>query len=330
MKILVIFTGGTIGSSAGEEYITLDNAKPYKLIELYRENYGREVEFHTSEPYTVLSENMDCKMYLKLAKEVKSHIDEGYDGIIVTHGSDTIQYSAAMLAYVLGNKTIPVMLVASNYVLEDWRANGLINFACAVEFIRGRRGRGVFVPYANMGENCKVHCALKLMPHLPYSDYLYSLDNMYYGEFSDNAFYMREKVCEKNDNLFHKEDGALVSKFNIEDSEKALSSCSHILWINVHPGMVCPEIPDDTGAILISPYHSGTICTEYDNLVEFLESAGRRGLPVYLAGANDGMDYESCRRYEAFGIKVLQKISPVAAYIRLWLEYGCGYLPPRV
>ena len=314
MKILVIFTGGTIGCQAGDEYISLDGEKPYKLIEMYREKYGENAEFSTVVPYTILSENMDCKVYFKLAEAVKSHLDSGYDGIIVTHGSDTLQYSAAMLSYVLGSDTVPVMLVASNYVLEDERANGLVNFACAVEFIKGGFGRGVFVPYANPGENCRVHRAVRLMPHVPYSDYLYSLDNMYYGEFENDVFNINESNPKTGEN---------TAEFSGIDWEDGGSSCSDIMWISVHPGIVCPDIPDNVKAVLISGYHSGTLCMEYFGLQKFLDNARNKSVPVYLTGAYEGMDYESCSLFEEYGIKVLEKASPVAVYIRLWLEYNC-------
>lgn len=332
MKILVIFTGGTIGSQAGGEYIALDGKNPYKLIQMYRERYPQagnngdnkteDVEFYTDTPYTVLSENMDCAMYFRLARAVRRSVDS-YDGIIVTHGSDTLQYSAAMLSYVLGNIGIPVMVVASNYVLEDERANGLINFACAVEFIKKGCGRGVYVPYANDGENCKVHYALKLMPHVMYSDYLYSLDDDCYGEFRDGVFCLSQPDCEKNNNL---PDAEINSFFPLSDDgdDESVRDCSGILWINVHPGMVCPRLTKEVKAVLISAYHSGTVCVEYSPFAGMLEEARRNGIPVYLAGAYEGKDYESCREYEAMGIRVLEKVSPSAAYIRLWLEYGLG------
>ena len=42
MKILVIFTGGTIGSEASGEYISIDGIKPYKLLQMYADAYPDE------------------------------------------------------------------------------------------------------------------------------------------------------------------------------------------------------------------------------------------------------------------------------------------------
>ena len=69
MKILVIFTGGTIGSEASGEYISIDGIKPYKLLQMYADAYpdeARDVRFDTESPYTVLSENADGNTFKKL------------------------------------------------------------------------------------------------------------------------------------------------------------------------------------------------------------------------------------------------------------------------
>ena len=104
----IIFTGGTIGSTAGERYITTDSKKSYRLIEMYREQYGDDVEFITDSPYEILSENITCREYPLLAEAVKKMIDRGVKGVIVTHGSDTLQYSAAFLSYVIPQGSVPV------------------------------------------------------------------------------------------------------------------------------------------------------------------------------------------------------------------------------
>lgn len=308
MKILVIFTGGTIGSTLSGEFISPDADKPYRLIELYKKKTDSRILMDTIEPYTILSENADCVTYEKLYECVKENLNKDYDGIIITHGSDTLQYTAAMLNYVLGNDTIPIMLVASNYVLEDGRSNGLDNFTHAVDFIENHYGRGVFVPYVNAGEECAVHRGNRLMPHLPYSDLLYSIDNEPYGRYDKDRFIY-------NDTIRIPDGDEDIYEFPKNVNEK-----SGILSLHVCPGMIFPEIPDGTKAILLTSYHSGTLCTASEDFKAFMEKAVKNKIPVFLTGAVSGPDYESCSVYDSLGIKVLPKISPVAAYIRLWLE----------
>ena len=51
-----------------------------------------------------------------------------YDGVIITHGTDTLQYTAAFTGYIMAGAQIPIVLVSANYVLEDVRSNGVDNF----------------------------------------------------------------------------------------------------------------------------------------------------------------------------------------------------------
>ena len=128
MKLLFVFTGGTIGSSITGEYISTDKNKPYKLIETYKSKFGFIDSYDITEPYSELSENNTGNTIKCLVSCVKKHINQVYDGIIVTHGTDTLQYSSAALAYSLGNIDIPVCFVSSNYPIEDSRANGIVSF----------------------------------------------------------------------------------------------------------------------------------------------------------------------------------------------------------
>ena len=55
-------------------------------------------------------------------------------------------------------------------------------------------------------------------------------------------------------------------------------------------------------------------------LKSFGAKAAERGIPIYLVGNENVLQYDSCREYEKLGIHVLRKASPIAMYIRLWLE----------
>ena len=44
-KILVVFTGGTIGSTEKDGIINVDEKKNYKLLSLYKNHYNSDAEF---------------------------------------------------------------------------------------------------------------------------------------------------------------------------------------------------------------------------------------------------------------------------------------------
>lgn len=320
MKILVIFTGGTIGSSAAADgYFSPDETKPYKLLELYRKMSGDETRFETAEPYRTLSENLSGSHIRELLACIRRGIQKGYDGIIVTHGTDTLQYTASALGYALGNASIPVVLVSSNYILENPKANGLQNFYYGVQFIRSQAGRGVFVSYKNEGKEPAIHRGTRLLPHEPYEDALYSIGKVPYGRFENCRFEAggllstkaKTERFIKNPGYWEKEDEIPCLDWKWKDE------LSGILWIWPYVGMVYPAINENIKAVLLGSYHSGTINTKSCQLRNFAEEAGKKGIPVYLTGARAGDTYESVKPLSVLGICVLPEISPIAAYMKL-------------
>ena len=325
MNILVVFTGGTIGSAVQDGYISPDRNNKYKLLKQYEMSHAHimcDVTFSACEPFMMLSENMTCDKVVVLMHTVKEAIASGkYDGIIVCHGTDTLQYSSAALAYMAGLSAIPVMVVSSNYVIEDVRANGMANFAAAVDFILGRCGKGVFIPYQNTGDVMTIHRASRALPHLPVSDDVYSVMNACYGtmELSDGRY-----VFEKNPAYEEEPDEMeplCPEQYDAKDSG--------ILQIFPATGMRYPLLTNDGSvkAILHHSYHSGTVCSQSEEFTLFAKKAKELKIPIFLAGANYNTDYESTKVYEEWGIHVLKQTSPIAMYCKLWLCISCGLDP---
>lgn len=170
MKIQAIFTGGTIGSGRGRDgRIAPQQEMRYKLLDWYQ-RFGEKMEFQAEEPYYILSENLGAENLNILMECVRGHLRKGWaDGILIMHGTDTLQYTAAILGYVFGWADIPIVLVSSDFPLEDERANGYTNFRYAVEFIKGGYGKGVFVSYSNPGDIPKIHRGTRLLGHRVFS-----------------------------------------------------------------------------------------------------------------------------------------------------------------
>ncbi|MCI5849613.1 MAG: asparaginase domain-containing protein [Lachnoclostridium sp.] len=196
MNILVIFTGGTIGSRLNEDegVICAGHEAPYNLIENYVDN--GTVSFCTMEPYKILSENLAAGNIEMLVNLIQVHY-KNYDGIIVTHGTDTLQYTAAALDIMFDNADIPIMLVSSNYVLTDDRANGQKNFNAAVSFIKDGVANGVFVSYKNENEPVTFHKGRYIQASLSMDDRVRSLRDMYYGQYDGEGHFVYNDEFEK-------------------------------------------------------------------------------------------------------------------------------------
>lgn len=368
MNILVIFTGGTIGSAESDGYISPNQKQGSALLQMYTEyqshcrqaaasdtkpNLNTESDLNTKpdftsdarlvcfdcvSPYTILSENLDGSHIHKLADCIHTHMrkpDKNYDGIIITHGTDTLQYMAAGLYHLFFDCTLPIVLVSSNYVLEDARANGFANFAAAVSFIRQHLGSGVYVAYQNNSTEGElgpvyIHYGNRVLPYGIYSDTLYSVNDTYYCKMLPQT--NKEYVSYETYALHDMSVSASVHHSPADYSK--LQKNSGILMLYVAPGMYYPEPEAGMKAILLITYHSGTLPTDCADFCHFAMQAHAMGIPVYVLGTqnsssedadmssvdNTQIPYESTSRYEALHLQLLPVMSPVEAYMQLLLS----------
>lgn len=314
MKIGVVFTGGTIGSLVDEDGYIATKKENYTLIQKYREIYGETEEFVIRSPYTVLSENMTGNILEKLIECVFDLMKEKVDGIIVTHGTDTLQYSAAILGYVFSSAKIPIVLVSSNYVLDDKRANGFINFQYGMSFIKNMNGTGVFVSYCNQGDKPRIHRGTRLHGGLYYSDDVFSIKSKCYGSFEQDVFVKEENETDCNIHFFD------VCAYESDKPQIHLKQFDEEIVV-VHPyvGMSYPSLSKNTKVILHGSFHSGTI-NQGEGLITFAKKAKELGIPFYLIGMeSERNQYETTKIYEQLQIIPLYDTSLVAQYCKAWL-----------
>ncbi|MFI3178194.1 MAG: asparaginase domain-containing protein, partial [Methylococcaceae bacterium] len=259
-NILVVFTGGTIGSIATEGTINTASSASYQLLELFQQycQNSQQVNFSTVQPLQMLSENLAPCVWQTLINAIEAMQPERYDGIIITHGTDTLAYTAAALSFYFNAIKIPVLLVASDYPLSDPRANGLDNFMCAVEFILQNIQVGVFVPYRNQQQTLQVHKGTRLTCSLQLSGDFFSIQDKSAMSYENQIFDMlgHQKHCVLGDNRAILE----TSKTTVQHGLKADFS-GRILMIKPYPGLNYANFNlEDIDAVLHDLYHSGTAC----------------------------------------------------------------------
>ena len=316
MQISVIFTGGTIGSRLHENGIGTDSDAPRELLFRYREESGDRTVFRTVSPYTLLSENLELSHIAWLTSAIKQELDLA-DGVIVTHGTDTLPYTAAALSYTLGLASKPVVLVSSNYILSDTRANGVENFRAAVDFLRASKdAHGVYVSYQNDCEPAKILRAARLLPHLAPTDTVYTLHGTV-ATWESGELTPRE-YTERRDEI------SPLSPENLKNSAK------RVLFLRAHPDMHFPTLTKDIAAVLIEAYHSGTLPSATKALRAFAKRAKDKGIPLFVAGITGEATYESANAYAPLGMIPLPPLSPIAAYLKLHLALANGLDPKQI
>lgn len=131
--ILILHTGGTIASKV--DYKTggvVPKFNPEEILELYPE-LKNIANIKTKLISNVFSEDLDFKDYNKLVKEISKL--KGYDGIIITHGTDTMHYTSAALSFMLDELGFPILLVGSQRSSDRGSSDAAINLICAANFI---------------------------------------------------------------------------------------------------------------------------------------------------------------------------------------------------
>lgn len=303
MRIAVIFTGGTIGSCIKDDFIGVDNKMQYVLLKNYESD--NEITFETYSPYSILSENLSANELNLLQEEISKRLLEDFDGIIVTHGTDTLQYSSTAIEFAFGNCKIPIIFVSADYPLEDDRSNGYPNFQCAVEFIRNKIANGVFVSYKNDDELItNIHIPSTLLEHNELNANIYSIDKKSFAEYNGEFKINNVKLPEYN-----KQTGIVNYTSN-----------SQILVIPNVPGQNYSYSFEDTKAILFKPYHSATLNTANEKFIDFCKKATENQIPMYILSNDSDTGYESTKIYKELNIIPLPHETFISAYMKLWAQ----------
>lgn len=84
----------------------------------------------------MFSEDMNFNHYNLLAKEIEFEINSGIcNGIIITHGTDTMHYTAMALSFILKNLNIPVIITGAQRSSDRGSSDAFLNLVCSMKFI---------------------------------------------------------------------------------------------------------------------------------------------------------------------------------------------------
>ena len=151
-RVLILGTGGTIASRidyrTGAVHPAVSSAELHSLVPELSTVARVEPEFM----FTVFSENMTPKHWTKLAQRVRKAVEDGVDGVVITHGTDTLGYTAAALSFALIGVPVPVVLVGAQRSSDRPSSDGPLNLVAAVSVAGRAEFAGVYVAM-HLGEN---------------------------------------------------------------------------------------------------------------------------------------------------------------------------------
>jgi glutamyl-tRNA(Gln) amidotransferase subunit D len=112
-RVMLLGTGGTIASRL--DYTSGAVIPAFSPGELYGSvpELADVCNLDTEKLFGVFSENIAAEHWIALAERVGRAIEEGYDGIVVGHGTDTMHHTAAVLSYMVQGSPVPIVMVGS-------------------------------------------------------------------------------------------------------------------------------------------------------------------------------------------------------------------------
>lgn len=294
-KILVIETGGTFATKSvdGIRSLAIGDADIYTKKEVLakKEEYG--FDFDIIRPIYTLSENMTIKKLNVLIESIRTMNLDGYKGVIITHGTDTMAYSANVLSMLFATKGLPLVLVSSNHPIDMEISNGTINFVSAIDFIYTCDVQGVFVVYKDERGEIQVHLGSRVKQMDQSLDGYKRYKNREFGQIVDGKFVLSDQahpVEELNERRPLYDDLSLAKK--------------NILMLIPYVGLRYDLISlDDIDGIILGVYHSGTLNTDVNEketcVNTIFEKALEKNIPVFISEVESDFDlYESATSLE--------------------------------
>ncbi|XOQ49593.1 MAG: asparaginase [Eubacteriales bacterium] len=127
-KILFITTGGTIASEPTDEGLapSLTSGK----LAAFLGGLATEYDVTTEDLFQLDSSNIQPEEWQCIARTIAREYTK-YDGVVLTHGTDTMAYTASVLSFMLRNLPVPVVITGSQLPILHPLTDGVENLRCA-------------------------------------------------------------------------------------------------------------------------------------------------------------------------------------------------------
>ena len=314
-KVLLLSTGGTIASKVDYRTGGVTPALNASELNAAIPELAKIANIDAEVLFSEYSENLQPEHWKKIAEKLDTCSKSEYKGIVITHGTDTMQYTAAFLSFALSGFPIPIALVGSQRSSDRPSSDAALNLISAVRFVIEGNTKGVFViMHHNESDDLVVsHLGTRVRKNHT------SKRSAFKTIGDDPAFLILDKKIEKN---LKKE------FFQQKDYNPKLNLDTRVALVKYHPGYD-PKLIDyiiESGyqAIIFEGTGLGHIGkTMYDSV----KSAKKTGL--FLGMTSQCIDgrvsmtvYESGRDLLEMGIVPLNNMIPETALVKAMWALG--------
>ena len=315
-KMMLILTGGTIGSSEHHGIISADQNGEYRIVQLYQQKYN-DVDWTIFQPLNILSENLNPLHWETIVNFILGLDLNDTDGMIITHGSDTLSYSSAMLSMCLCHLNIPVAITAANYVPDHPKSNALDNIRAAVLLCEHMQ-KGVFTVFKNADDSdCSIYLPTRMYEADRFFDKFSSADGKLFAKVTDDRFV----ICSAIEDEIRKKNKAVTDKLILRRKVMMIRPYPSLNYENI-------VIPSDVSAVLHTGYHSSTANSDLQNkrysALTLLDKCRRCNVDFYISSfkKNHSSLYETGNILLHHGAVPLFDITNESSLAKLLLLYN--------
>ena len=331
-RIALVVTGGTISSKLDSRTGAVSwLTDPKELLNFYPELLEIVNVVRVESPFTKASENVDGKDWKVLSETVKKLVDDPkIEGVIVTHGTDFLHYSAAALSFSLGNLSKPVVFTYSQRSSDRASSDARLNLSCAALVAKSDIAEVSIVGHeTNEDDYCLILRGNKTRKmHTSRRDTFRPINSRAIGRVSDNGIEMMDKYnprsSSKSPNL------PILERF----SDK-------VGLIKVYPGcdskIIDWHVENGYKGLVIEASGLGHVLTSEskNNWLPSIKKALRKGVAVCMAaqtvyGRLDPMVYSVGRDLEKTGVIFLRDMLSETAFVKLSWVLGNAKLKNEV
>ena len=151
-NISIISTGGTVASII--DYKTGAVHPAFTADDLLRANpeLMEQANIKGKAILNILSENMKPEYWIKTARSIVDEINNGAEGVIVAHGTDTMHYTSAALSFML-NTPIPIILTGAQRSSDRPSSDAFLNLMASVTAAKSDIAEVLVCMHSNMNDD---------------------------------------------------------------------------------------------------------------------------------------------------------------------------------
>lgn len=311
MDISIISTGGTVASII--DYKTGAVHPAFTADDLLRANpeLVEQANIRGKAVLNILSENMKPEYWVKTVRSIADEINQGADGVILAHGTDTMHYTSAALSFMM-NTPVPVVVTGAQRSSDRPSSDAYLNLTNSLTAAKSDIAEVTVCMHATMDDSYSyLHMGTKVRKmHTSRRDTFRSINTEPIARILNSKMEILDETRTYN----QRNDGEIALQDSLEEK---------VAFIKSFPG-IGPDIIEyylDHGfkGMVIEGTGLGH-CPE--DMIESLQRAQDEEIPVVMSsqclyGRVNMNVYSTGRKLSEAGVISAQDMIPETAYVKL-------------